>query len=48
MLFTHLYLVQGEKVEAWFVSQACRGYFGVESTGTAYLSANKLTKKSTH
>ena len=46
MLFTHLYLMQGEKIEAWFVSQARREYFGVEST--AYLSANKFTKKPTH
>ena len=35
--------MQGEKIEAWFVSQASREYFGVEST--AYLSANKFTKK---
>ena len=42
MLFTHLYLMQGEKIEAWFVSQASREYFGVEST--AFLSANKFTK----
>ena len=46
MLFTHLYLTQGEKIEAWFVYQARKEYFGVEST--AYLSVNKLTKKSTH
>ena len=38
--------MQGEKVEAWFVSQASKEYFGVEST--AFLSANKFTKKSTH
>ena len=43
MLFTHLYLMQGEKIEAWFVSQASREYFGVEST--AFLSANKFSKK---
>ena len=24
MLFTHLYFMQGEKIEAWFVSQASR------------------------
>ena len=42
MLFTHLYLLQGEKIEAWFVSQARREQFGAEST--AYLSANKFTK----
>ena len=45
-MFTHLYLMQGERIEAWFVSQACREYFGVEST--AYLSANKFIKKSAH
>ena len=44
MLLTHLYLIQGEKIEAWFVSQARREYFGVKSKGTAYLSANKFTK----
>ena len=32
MLFTHLHLMQGEKIEAWFVSPASREYFGVEST----------------
>ena len=32
MLFTHLYLMQGEKIEAWFVCQARRQYFGKEST----------------
>ena len=36
----------GEKIEAWFISQASREYFGVEST--AFLSAYKFTKKSTH
>ena len=46
MLFTHLHLIQGKEIEAWFVSQANREYFGVEST--AFLSANKFTKKSTH
>ena len=46
MLFTPLYLMQGEKIEAWFVSQARGEYFGTAST--AYLSANKFTKKSTH
>ena len=35
--------MQGEKIEAWFVSQARREYFGVEST--AYLCTNKFTKK---
>ena len=34
--------MQGEKIEAWFVSQANREYVGVEST--AFLSDNKLTK----
>ena len=42
MLFTHLYLIQGEKIKAWFVSEASREYSGVESTG--FLSANKFTK----
>ena len=46
MLFTHLYLMQGEEIEAWFVSPGSRECFGVEST--AFLSANKFTKKSTH
>ena len=46
MLFTHLYFMLGEKIEAWFLSPASREYFGVEST--AFLSANKFTKKSTH
>ena len=45
MLFTHLYLMYGEKIEAWFISQTRREYFVVEST--AFLSANKFTKKST-
>ena len=45
-LFTHFYLMQGEKIEAWFVSQANRKYFGVETT--AFLSATTFTKKSTH
>ena len=38
--------MQAEKIEAWFVSQESREYLGVEST--AFLSANKFTKKSTH
>ena len=38
--------MQGEKIEAWFVSPASREYFGVEST--AFLSANKFMKKYTH
>ena len=42
MLFTHLHLMQGEKIEAWFVSPASREYFSVEFT--AFLSANKFTK----
>ena len=46
MLFIHLHLMQGEKAEAWFVFQASREYFGVKST--AFLSASKFTKKSTH
>ena len=40
MLFTHLYLMQGDKIEVWFVSQARREYFGVEST--AYLPTKNL------
>ena len=32
-------------MEGWFVSPASREYFGVDST--AFLSANKFTKKST-
>ena len=46
MLFSHLYFMQGEQIEAWFVSLARREYFGDEST--AYLSANKFAKNSTH
>ena len=46
MLFIHLYLMQREKIEVSFLSQASRKYFGVEYT--AFLSANKFTKKSTH
>ena len=46
MLFTQFYLMQGEKIEAWFLSQANRKYFGVETT--AFLSATTFTKKSTH
>ena len=42
-MFTHLYLMQGEKIEAWFVSPASREYFGVEST--AFLSASKFSNK---
>ena len=43
MLFTHLYLMLAEKIEAWFLSPASREYFGVEST--AFLSASKFSKK---
>ena len=43
MLFTHLYLMLGEKIEVWFLSPASREYFGVEST--AFLSASKFSKK---
>ena len=46
MLFTHLYFMQGETMEAWFLSSASREYFGAEST--AFLSANKFTKIFTH
>ena len=42
MLFTHMFLMQGEKIEAWFVFPASREYFGVEST--TFLSARKFTK----
>ena len=35
--------MQGEKIEAWFVSPSSREYFGVEST--AFLSANKFSNK---
>ena len=35
--------MQGEKIEALFVSQASREYFGVEST--AFLSATKFSNK---
>ena len=42
IMFTHLYLMQREKIEAWFVSLSSREYFGVEST--AFLSANKFKK----
>ena len=42
MLFTHLYLMQEEKIEAWLVSSASREYFGAEST--TFLSTNKFTK----
>ena len=43
MLFTHMYLMLGEKIEAWFLSPACREYFGVEST--AFMSASKFSSK---
>ena len=43
MLFTQLYLMLGEKIEAWFSSSASREYFSVEST--AFLSARKFSKK---
>ena len=46
MLFPHLYIMQEEEIEAWFVTPASREYFGVEST--AFHSAYKLTKKSTY
>ena len=42
IMFTHLYLMQGEKIEVWFVSPSSREYFGVETT--AFLSVNKFTK----
>ena len=34
--------MQEEKIEAWFISPACREYFVVESTTILY--ANKFTK----
>ena len=34
--------MQGEKIEAWFVSPSSRKYFGVKSA--AFMSANKFTK----
>ena len=43
MLSTHLYLMLGKKIEAWFLSPASREYFGVKST--AYLSASKFSQK---
>ena len=46
MLFANLYLIQGEKIETWFVFPASKEYFGVEFT--AFLSANKFTKKIYH
>ena len=43
ILFTDFYLMQGGKIEVWFVSQIrSREYFSVEST--AFLSANKFKK----
>ena len=41
-MFTHLYLMQGEKIKAWFVSPSSRECFDVEST--AFLPTNKFTK----
>ena len=38
--------MQGQKIEAWFVSQASREYFDVQPA--AFLSANNFIKKSTH
>ena len=46
VLLTHLHLIQGEKIEAWFVFKTSREYYGIEST--AILSASIFTKKSTH
>ena len=43
MLFTPLYFMLGEKIEAWFLSPASIECFGVE--WTAFLSASKLSKK---
>ena len=41
-MFTHLYLMQGERIEAWFVFPSSREYFRVEFL--AFLSATKFTK----
>ena len=46
MLFTHLYLMLGEKAEAWFLSPASIEYFGVESIAFC-LPANSQ-RKSAH
>ena len=43
MLFTHLYLMVREKIEAWFLSLASSEHFGFEST--VFLSASKFSKK---
>ena len=32
--------MQGEKIEAWFVSQARRQYFGAESPQLIYMPTN--------
>ena len=45
MLFTHLYFMLREKIEAWFSSSASREYFGVEST--VFLPASKFSNLST-
>ena len=42
MLFTRLYVMQGEKIKAWFTSHASKEYFGVEST--TFLSTKKFLK----
>ena len=44
MLFTHLYLMQEEKIEAWFLFPASREYFGVEK----FFVCQQIHKKSTH
>ena len=41
IMFTHLYLMQGEKIDAWFVSPSTIEYFGVKST--ASLPTNKFS-----
>ena len=46
MSFTYLHPMQGEKKEAWFLFEAIREYFAVETK--AFPSASKLTKKSAH
>ena len=41
-LFIHFYLMQGEKIEGWFVSPSSRKYFSVKPT--AFLSAKNAQK----
>ena len=41
-IFYDMYLIQGEKIDTWFVFPASKKYCGTEST--AFLSTNKFTK----